>query len=354
MRVAVDCHMVAQESAGDAGNARYAALLAQAMAATGTSSDHVTALATNDRTWEAVGRTATATVAANDFWRLGRGATRTLASLDTDVAAFTYVAPPRLPCALLLAVHDPSFVTNPEWLSPRARAVLNAAVPRSARAADLVLALSQTAKADLCAALALDPDRVVVVSPPADPVFAPREGAAERVRERFGLERFVVAVGDLGPRKNLPALAAAMDILDAEGLELALVGAAGRDGNDIAARTRARWLGRVSDEELADLYTAAAATAYPSLYEGFGLPVVEALACGSPVVASARGAIPEVAGEAAILTEPAPGAIAEGIAAALDPSTADRLRAAGPERAGAYTLEAMGDAAWDAARRAAP
>ncbi len=352
MRVAVDCHMVAQPGAGDAGNGRYASLLAGAMDDTATARDHVTTLISRDEAWEEVGRIAAARVSRNDWWRLGRDAERTLLALGIDVAAFTYIAPRRTPCPVMLAVHDPSFVTHPEWLGRRARAVLGAMVPRSARAAAVVLALSQTAKADLCAALSLDPERVVVVSPPAAPSFFPAERAAERVRERFGLDHYVLAVGDLGPRKNLPALAAAVEQLDRPGLELALVGSPGRDGHRIAARAGTRWLGRVNDKRLADLYRAAAVTACPSLYEGFGLPVVEALACGSPVVASRRGAMPEVAGDAAILTEPAPGAIAEGLAAALEPDTAARLRAAGPARAAAYNAEAMGRAAWGAARAA--
>jgi glycosyltransferase involved in cell wall biosynthesis len=110
----------------------------------------------------------------------------------------------------------------------------------------------------------------------------------------------------------------------------------------------------VSDADLADLYRAAAVTAYPSLYEGFGLPVVEAMACGSPVVASDRGAIPEVAGDAAILVEPSARGIALGLRAALDPEVAARLRAAGPPRAATYTQKGMGRAAWAAAREAAP
>ena len=147
----------------------------------------------------------------------------------------------------------------------------------------------------------------------------------------------MLAVGDLGPRKNLTALGAAVGGLGDRDLVLALVGKPGRGGERIAAESGGRWLGHVSDADLADLYRAAAVTAYPSLYEGFGLPVVEAMACGSPVVASDRGAIPEVAGDAAILVEPSARGIALGLRAALDPEVAARLRAAGPVRAGAYT-----------------
>jgi glycosyltransferase involved in cell wall biosynthesis len=108
----------------------------------------------------------------------------------------------------------------------------------------------------------------------------------------------------------------------------------------------------VGDEDLADLYRAAAVTCYPSLYEGFGLPVLEAMACGSPVVASARGAIPEVAADAALLVAPSADGIAEGLRAALEPAVADRLRAAGPARAAAYSPEGMGRAGWAAVREA--
>ena len=108
----------------------------------------------------------------------------------------------------------------------------------------------------------------------------------------------------------------------------------------------------MNDEQLADLYRAAAVVCVPSLYEGFGLPILEAMACGAPVVASNRGAMPEVAGEGAIVTDPTPNALALGIRDALDHATADRLRTAAVTHAGTFTDAAMGEMGWQALRTA--
>ncbi len=138
------------------------------------------------------------------------------------------------------------------------------------------------------------------------------------------------------------------------GLELALVRRPALGGEQIIQGANARWLGRVSDDELADLYRAATVVAVPSLGEGFGLPILEAMACGAPTVASNRGAIPEIAGEGALVAEPTPDALADAIREALDPIVADRLRAAGPAQAGTFTPEAMGRAGWHALQMVTP
>ncbi len=347
---AVDCHMVGQRAAGDAGNGRYAATMVAAMAQTADAADAVGALVATaaGRTQLAAVTDAVATVPGPGVPRLVHAASRALSGMGAEAAVFTYVAPRHAPCPVLLAIHDATFITNPEWLSRTTRNMLRFMVGHSARRAQAVLVLSQTARDDVAAALALDPGIVRVVSPFAAACFHPDEGAAARVHARFGLRRYCLAVGDLGPRKNLVSLGAAMRRLGDPTLELALVGKPGHGGERIARDSGGRWLGHVGDGELADLYRAAAVTAYPSLYEGFGLPALEAMACGSPVVASNRGALPELTGGAAILVDPDAESIAEGLRAALEPAEAERLRGAGPLRAAHYSAAAMGQAAWRA------
>jgi glycosyltransferase involved in cell wall biosynthesis len=354
VRAAVDCHMVGARRSGDAGNGRYAAALVAALAARAGEEDDVWALVSHAAAVRALPTGVShAGVTRRDVPRLLASAPAVLGRIGADAGVFTYVAPPRAPVPVALAVHDVSFMTHPEWLGPRARQVLRRLVPASARRARRVLALSQWAAAEVAEALALPPGRVAVVSPAADPVFVPRPGAAERVAARYGLRGYCLAVGDLGPRKNLGALADAVARLGRPDLPLALAGRAARGAAAVLGGAPVRWLGRVPDAALADLYAAAAVTALPSLHEGFGLPALEALACGSPLVVSDRGALPEVVGDAALVAPPTAEALADALRAALEPATADRLRAAGPARAARYSPAAMGDAAWRVLREVA-
>lgn len=353
MRVAVDCHMAGSPRPGDAGNGRYAVTLTAALAATAEPGDDCWALiaepsviATLDR------RVRYAGVPHSNVRRLLNSAPRALRAIRADRAVFTYVAPMRGATPVALAVHDASFITHPQWLAPRARIMLRHMVPLSIRRARHVWALSHSAAAEICEALGVDPGDIHVVSPGVAPLFRPDDAAAGRVFDRFGLEKYCLAVGDLNPRKNIPALIEAVTRLDAPGLELVLVGDAPR-GAGPATRDRVRWLGRTDDATLADLYRAAAVTAFPSLHEGFGLPAVEAMASGCPLVVSDRGALPEVVGDAALVVPPTPQGLADGLRAALEPTTSAALRAAGPVRAAVYSPAAMGRQAWQALRAGA-
>lgn len=229
-----------------------------------------------------------------------------------------FVLPPVWRARSVLTIHDLSFLTTPETSDPNLREYLTRAVPRAVARADHILADSMSTRNDLATYLNTDPERITVVYPGVDPRFRPlRDRTIADVCARYDLQQpFILSVGTLQPRKNYAVLIEACTRLDDLGLEtpdLRLVIAGGKGWlyeeifetvERLGVGDRVRFLGFVADEDLPALYNAAEVFAMPSLYEGFGLPVLEALACGTPVVTSNVSSLPEVAGDAALLVSP--------------------------------------------------
>ncbi|MCS6879711.1 MAG: glycosyltransferase family 1 protein [Oscillochloridaceae bacterium] len=257
-----------------------------------------------------------------------------------------FVLPPTR-ARTLVTVHDLTFLVRPDCAEAGLRRYLTRAVPRALRRADLVLVDSQATAADLARLLGVDGSRVRLIYPGVDARFQPLPSTAlEATRARLGLPtNFLLFVGTLEPRKNLPRLVRAFARLADPELHLVIAGRRGWLYEDIFAtveqlelQNRVHMLDFVADADLPALYNLARAFVYPSLYEGFGLPVLEALACGAPVVTSGVSSLIEVAGEAAVLVDPLDeAAIADGITRAL--REAARLRVAGPAQARLFRWE---------------
>jgi glycosyltransferase involved in cell wall biosynthesis len=232
--------------------------------------------------------------------------------------ATDFVLPPTRPSTrTVLTVHDLSFVRAPDAASPALRRYLDRVVPRSVRRADHVLADSQATKDDLIALCGTAPQKIDVllsgVNPRFKPVRDPVALAAVRTRYQIGDAPFVLSVGTVQPRKNYERLMSAMARLpgDLQGTHLVIAGGRGWLQGPIYAaveslglRDRVHFIGFADDADLPALYSAARALAFPSLYEGFGLPVLEAMACGTPVVTSNVSSLVEVAGDATLLVDP--------------------------------------------------
>jgi glycosyltransferase involved in cell wall biosynthesis len=280
-----------------------------------------------------------------------------------------FVLPPTR-ARTIVTIHDLSFLVHPECAEPSMVRYLTDAVPRGLRRANVILADSQATRRDLARLLAVDPARVELVYPGVGPHFRPMLAEATApVRQRLGLpDRFVLFVSTLEPRKNLVRLLEAFALLEARGwgfeasvdypasslqppassMHLVIAGRRGWLYEDIFAaidrlqlRERVWLLDYVHDNDLPALYNLAAAFAYPSIYEGFGIPPLEALACGTPTVIADNSSLPEVVADAAVLVSAEDvGSIASGIARVMsDEGLRARLRAAGPAQARKFTWE---------------
>ncbi|TML94457.1 MAG: glycosyltransferase family 4 protein [Actinobacteria bacterium] len=247
------------------------------------------------------------------------------------------VRPPRVP--LVVTVHDLAVLRHPGAFNRWTREYSPRVVPRVLRAAREVIAVSEFTRRELVELLGVSEEKIHVVPNAVEDEFT-EDGPAEQ-------GEYVLAVGTLEPRKNLARLVEAVRRTDTE---LRIVGARGWGRVEVDSNG-VRWLGEVSDAELARLYRGAVCVAYPSLYEGFGIPVLEAMACGAPVVTTRGTAMEEVADGAAVLVDAQdPAEIAAGIFQAV----ADRaqLVARGLERAREFRWDAVAAATMDVYREA--
>jgi glycosyltransferase involved in cell wall biosynthesis len=253
-----------------------------------------------------------------------------------DLLHVTYNAPPLSPCPTVVTIHDISFEHYPQFFSPRDRLILKTLAPLSARRAAHILTVSQHAKREIVERYGLSPDKITVTYEAAGEQFRPIADPAslQAVRAKYGIgdSPFALALGNLQPRKNIARLVTAFGQLVngqrstvngqrssetdyrlpiTDNRSLVVAGKAQwRESEVFQAVQRAGLAGRVvfpgyvDDADLPALYSAAAVFVYPSLYEGFGLPPLEAMACGTPVISSNAASLPEVVGDAALLIDP--------------------------------------------------
>ena len=256
--------------------------------------------------------------------RMSLAVPRALGRLRPALVHFQYALPPRCPAPGIVTVHDLSFEREPRLMGLADRLVFRAVVPRSVRRAARVLTVSERTKRDLVELYSVPAEKVVVVPNGVDPAFRPGPD---------GRHDYALLVGAIQARKD--PLAAA-DASAAAGLPLVVAGPAkDRALARELERRGADLRGYVPKDELAELYRGAACLVFPSRYEGFGLPVLEAMASGTPVVAADEPALREVAGDAAVFA--ATGELADGIRRAL--AERERLAVAGLERARLFTWE---------------
>lgn len=263
-----------------------------------------------------------------------------------------YTMPIIAPCAKVVTFHDMTFFLHPQVHLLYKEIFFRSMIPISARRADALIAISQNTRTDILRLLPINPAKLFTIPYGIAPIFCPQTQETQgAILRKYDLPRdFILYVGNLEPRKNLPALLRAFATLVRRGLppSLVLVGSRGWMDEEIFATLRELNLGHrvylpgyIPQSELPALYSAAKVFVYASRYEGFGLPVLEAMACGAPVITSNVASMPEIAGDAGILINPdREDELTDAIARVLtDADLAARLARAGVERARSFSWE---------------
>jgi glycosyltransferase involved in cell wall biosynthesis len=248
------------------------------------------------------------------------------------------------PVPAVMVVHDLCWESYPECYPEREIRIFRDIYPRSLKSAKMVFAVSEWTKGEITRVYGTPPEKIRVVPNGVDPQFVPVPQAAESVSMSWGLSPgYILAVGTAHPRKNIAILLRAYAQMPQTGRPpLVLTGPIGATvaplrelAEALGIAPQIRWLGYVEKEALPALYRGAGVFVMPSLYEGFGLPVSEAMACGTPVICSNTAALPEVAGEAGLLIDPTkPEALAEALQKVLhNPELAEEMRQKGWQQA---------------------
>lgn len=253
----------------------------------------------------------------------------------------------------LVTIHDLSFVRHPESVMPGMSRYLNKWVPHSVQQADHVIAVSEATRHDLIELYNTPPEKVSVlyhgVTPEFTPITDPAQLATVRQKYSLGEQPIILNVGTVQPRKNIQRLIQAFVGVDTQAT-LVIAGGKGWQSDDIYAEVkrqgltnRVHFTGFVADDDLPALYSAATLLAYPSLYEGFGLPVLESMACGTPVVASNQSSLLEVVGDAGLQVNPTDtAAITAAMQQLLDNADLrQKLSVAGKKQAAKFTWSSM-------------
>lgn len=315
MRYSVDAHAIGRHLTG---NEVYVRSLLGAFASADPSAEFIAYISCEQARASVPQRITTRVVSGNPFVRLGRDLTRRVRKDRPDLLHVQYTSPLGCSVPTVVSVHDVSFLEHPEYFTTARAAQLKWSVRRSVQGAARILTGSEFSRRSIITAYGLDESKIVAVPNAASPLFRPMpaEAARQWARSRFSIAApFILTVGDLQPRKNhLGLIRAFADLIRSRpelphhlvmaGKETWYGARVRRAVEESGVAPRIHVMGFVEDEDLPRLYNACEVFLFPSFYEGFGLPVLEAMACGRAVACSNTSALPEVADAAALLFDP--------------------------------------------------